>query len=264
MAPSFETLSFAIDDGVARIVLNRPDAANSLNEQMARDLMQVSVRCSEDPAVRAVLLTGTGRMFCAGGDLKSFAVFGDDIGAKLMEITGYFHSAMARFVRMEAPLVVAVNGMAAGAGMSLAAAGDLVLAARGARFTMAYTAAGLAPDGSSTWALPRLIGLRRTQELMLTNRMLDAEEALAWGLINRVVDDDALSGEAEALAHRLASGATKAYGAVKKLLADSFTTPLETQMEHESRAIADMSRTADGREGIAAFIAKRKPSFEER
>jgi 2-(1,2-epoxy-1,2-dihydrophenyl)acetyl-CoA isomerase len=261
---SYETLLFDVSGPVARITLNRPEAANSLNDVMARELMLAAIHCDEDPAIRAVLLTGAGKMFSAGGDLKTFSGFGAETGARLKEITTYFHAAISRFARMDAPLVVAVNGMAAGAGMSLAASGDLVLAAQSARFTMAYTAAGLSPDGSSTWILPRLIGLRRTQELMLTNRMLGAGEALEWGLVNRVVDDGALMAEAEALALGLAGGATRALGAVKKMLVESFTNPLESQMELESRMIAAMAQNDDGREGIAAFVGKRKPSFSGR
>lgn len=258
---TYETLLFEVADGVAQITLNRPGAANSLNGPMAHDLMMAAIRCDEDPAIRAVLLTGTGKMFCAGGDLKTFSGFGDDMGARLKEITVYLHAANSRFTRMDAPLVVAVNGIAAGAGLSLAVSGDLVLAARSAMFTSAYTAAGLSPDGSSTYFLPRLIGLRRTQELMLTNRRLTAEEAVEWGLINRAVDDDALMEEAGSLARVLASGATRAYGAVKAMLAESFTNPVETQMEIEARNIAAMATSRDGREGIDAFVNKREPDF---
>jgi len=259
---SYETLRFDVADNVAHIAIDRPDAANTLNGALAHDLMMAALRCDEDPEIRAAILTGTGKMFCAGGDLKTFATFGAQTGAKLKEITTYLHAATSRFMRMDAPLIVAVNGIAAGAGMSLAAAGDMAIAGRAAKFTMAYTAAGLSPDGSSTWFLPRLIGLRRTQELMLTNRMLDADEALEWGLINQVVDDDALADTAMALARRLASGPTLAYGAVKTLLVDSFTNSLETQMELEARMIARTAQSDDGREGIAAFIAKRTPTFK--
>lgn len=257
-----ETLLFDVAENVARLTLNRPDAANSIDGALGRELMRAAIRCDEDPAIRAVLLTGTGPMFSAGGDLKHMTGFGDDIGAGLKELTTYLHAAISRFARMDAPLVVAVNGTAAGAGFSLALCGDLVLAAESATFVMAYTAAGLVPDGGSTYSMPRLIGLRRTQELMLTNRKLGAEEALAWGLVNRVVADDALIGEAAALARRLAQGPTRAFGATKRLLADSFTNPLETQMEIETRAIAATAAGADGREGIAAFVEKRSPVFK--
>jgi 2-(1,2-epoxy-1,2-dihydrophenyl)acetyl-CoA isomerase len=258
----YETLIFDVADNVAHITMNRPDAANSLNAALAHDLMMAAIRCDEDGDIRAVILTGAGKMFCAGGDLKKFATFSADTGVRLKEITTYLHAATSRFMRMDAPLVVAVNGVAAGAGMSLAVAGDITIAARGAKFTMAYTAAGLSPDGSSSWFLPRLIGLRRTQELMLTNRVLAADEALEWGVVSQVVDNDALADTAMDLARRFASGPTLAYGAVKTLLVDSFTNTLETQLELEARLIAKTAQTADGREGIAAFVAKRKPLFK--
>ncbi|NKB54991.1 MAG: enoyl-CoA hydratase [Alphaproteobacteria bacterium] len=258
---TYETLLFDVSDGLAKITLNRPGAANSLNGEMAQDLMMASIRCDEDPDIRAVLLTGTGKMFCAGGDLKTFHTFGADTGARLKEITLYLHGAISRFARMDPPLVVAVNGIAAGAGLSIAVSGDLVLAARSAMFTSAYTAAGLSPDGSSTYFVPRLIGLRRAQELMLTNRRLSAEEAVEWGLINRVVDDEDLAEEAEKLARDLANGPTRAFGAVKTMLTETFTNPLETQMEIEARMISAMATSRDGKEGIDAFVNKRKADF---
>lgn len=258
---SYQTIRFAVADHVAHVTLDRPEAANALDLTLARELMQVSIRCDQDPTVRAVLLTGAGKMFCAGGDLRAMAAFGDDIGAGLKELTIYLHAAIAHFAHMAPPLVIAVNGAAAGAGMSLAIAGDVVLAAESASFVMAYTAAGLVPDGSSTHVMPRLIGWRRAMELMLTNRRLGAREAAEWGLINRVVADDVLMDEANDLARRLAEGPTRSYATVKRLLAGSFTTDLETQMEMEGRAIAEISRSRDGREGIAAFLDKRKPTF---
>jgi 2-(1,2-epoxy-1,2-dihydrophenyl)acetyl-CoA isomerase len=254
-------VSFEVSGSVARITLDRPDAANAIDLPLARELMQAAIRCDEDAGIRAVLLTGTGKLFCAGGDLKSFAARGDALPAALKELTVYLHAATSRFARMRAPLVVAVNGTAAGAGLSLAVSGDLVLAAESAKFTMAYTAAGVSPDGGSTWYLPRLIGLRRTQELMLTNRLLSAAEALAWGLVTRVVPDTELAAEAAALAARLAEGPTRAFGAVKSLLAGSFDGGLETQMELEARGIAACAGSADGREGIQAFLAKRAAKF---
>jgi 2-(1,2-epoxy-1,2-dihydrophenyl)acetyl-CoA isomerase len=162
---------------------------------------------------------------------------------------------------MRAPLVIAVNGTAAGAGMSLAITGDLVLAADSAKFTMAYTAAGLSPDGSSSYFLPRLVGLRRAQELLFTNRRLSAAEALDWGLVTQVVTDGELAETAQTLATRLAAGPTSAYGMVKSLLIDTYDTSLEGQMELEGRGIADMAAGPDGLEGIAAFVNKRTPAF---
>lgn len=258
---AYETLNFDLADGVATITLNRPDAANSMDLQMGKDLMDVSIACGENKDVRAVLLTGEGSMFCAGGDLRSFSQAGDGLPALVKELTIYLHAAVSQFARMRAPMIVAVNGTAAGAGMSLAVTGDIVYAARSAKFTMAYTAAGLSPDGSSSYFLPRLIGLRRTQELMITNRRLTADEAYDWGLVNAVFDDEALMDEALALTRKLAAGATGSYGVVKKLLCETFTNPLETQMEIEGRAITASARSRDGVEGIDAFLNKRAPVF---
>lgn len=259
---AYETLTFELADNVATITLNRPDAANSLNKQMGEDLMAAAIECDENPDVRAVLLTGSGSMFCAGGDLRSFSQAGDGLPALVKELTVYLHAAVSRFTRMQAPLIVAVNGTAAGAGMSLAVTGDIVYAAKAAKFTMAYTAAGLSPDGSSTYFLPRLIGMRRTQELMITNRRLSADEACDWGLINAVFEDDALMKAAQRLAVKLAAGPTGSYGRVKSLLCDTFNNGLETQMELEARAIGESARSVDGREGIDAFLNKRTPVFK--
>jgi 2-(1,2-epoxy-1,2-dihydrophenyl)acetyl-CoA isomerase len=256
----FETIIFEKNDGIAKITLNRPDAANGINLALAKELMTAASDCENDPSVRAVILTGNGKLFSAGGDLKSFASATSASGL-LKEITFYLHGAVSRLARMNAPVIVAVNGTAAGAGFSLAVAGDIVLAADSAKFTMAYTAAGLSPDGSSTYFLPRLIGLRKTQELMITNRRLSAEEALEWGAINRVVAAKDLQAEAQALAQQLANGPTQAFGAVKQLLQATFNNGLETQMEQEADAIASMTLLSDGQEGISAFIEKRAPVY---
>jgi len=256
-----KTLLYEVKDHVARITLNRPEAANALDMEMARDLMRVSIQASEDPSVRAVILTATGKMFSGGGDLKSFAAQGDALAGHLKEVALYLHAAISRFVRMDAPVIAAVNGSAGGAGMSLCLFADLVLAAESAKFTLAYTRAGLSPDGGSTYFLPRIVGLRRALELALTNRVLTAKEALDWGIATKVVPDSDLQAEAQALASQLASGATRALGAAKRLLHHSFAESLETQMELEAQGIAAQARTHDAREGIAAFIAKRKASF---
>jgi 2-(1,2-epoxy-1,2-dihydrophenyl)acetyl-CoA isomerase len=257
----YDRIIFDLTEGVATITFNRPDSAHSMDLAFMQQLMHVAIRCDEDPGVRAVVITGSGRFFSAGGDLASFAEAGESAGALLKEMTTYFHAAISRFSRMDAPIVAAVNGVAAGAGFSLASACDIAIAAESAMFTSAYTAASLTPDGSSTYFVPRLVGMRRAMELMLTNRRLSAAEALEWGLITRVVPDDELFESATAAARDLAKGATLAYGAVKRMLHDSFSGTLETQMELEARMIASMSHTADGREGITAFFEKRKPNF---
>ena len=259
---SYETLSFDVADGVARLALNRPDAANAFNPEICRDLFDAAIACDERDDIRAVLLTGEGKMFSAGGDLKYFSGQGDQLGAALKEITGLLHAALSRMAHMDAPVVGAINGMAAGAGFSLAAACDVAIAGESTKFTLAYTAAGLSPDGSSTWYLPRLVGLRRAKELMLTNRMLSAEEAREMGVIDQVVPDDDLQDEAMAQAKAFAAGPTKAFGATKRLLQETWNGGLETQMDRETRSIVDLTRTADAHEGIDAFVNKRKPDFK--
>ena len=258
---TYTTINLEVREGVAEITLNRPEAANALNDELAQELHHAVLRCDADPAVRALIITGSGRFFCAGGDLKAFAAQGDDMPRFLKQVAGEFHMAIARLNRMDAPVIMAINGVAAGAGFSFALAGDLALAAESARFTMAYTRAGLTPDGSSTYFLPRVVGLRRAKELTLTNRTLSAQEALAWGIVNRVVPDAELMPAARALAAELAQGATLALGAAKRLLDSGLNDTLETAMEDEAQTIAAMARTADGRGGIQAFLEKRQPEF---
>jgi len=252
---------YAVEENVGHITFNRPEQANALSLHTVKELLQVVLACDDDPDVRAVLIDAKGKMFSAGGNVKYFHDQGERLSVTLKEMTTYLHAAQSRLARMTAPVVIAVNGTAAGGGMSLAISGDLTLAAESAKFTMAYTAAGLSPDGGSTFNLPRLIGVQRTRELMLTNRVLSAAEALEWGLITRVVPDADLAKEAGALARKLAQGPTRALGAVKHMLADTLSTPYETQMELESQMISEMGRTKDAREGIEAFTSKRKPTF---
>jgi 2-(1,2-epoxy-1,2-dihydrophenyl)acetyl-CoA isomerase len=260
-AEDYNTLEFDVRDGVAHVTLERPEAGNALNLELSQELLRAVLRCDEDPEVRAVLLAGAGDMFCVGGDLKSFSGQGEHLPHHLKEVTTYLHAAVSRMARMDPPVVAAVQGAAAGAGMSLSCACDLVLAAESARFVMAYSNAGLTPDGSSTYYLPHVVGLKRALDLTLTNRQLSAQEAMEWGIVTRVVPDEDLYEEATALASRLAAGATKALGAAKRLLHTGLTETLETQLEHETQTIADMARTADAREGIASFLEKRQAEF---
>lgn len=247
------------DDGVARITLNRSDVGNAIDIPMARALLDAATACDADPAVRCVLLTGAGRLFCAGGDVASFAEAGSKLPGFLREITDYLHAAMARLMRMPKPLVTAINGPVAGAGVGLAVMGDFAIASPRAHFTLAYTGLGLSPDAAATWFLPRLVGVRRAQELCLLNERLEAGRAAEIGLITRVSDtptEDAL-----VVARRLAAGPTVSLGATRRLLLDSFDATLEGQMEAESRSIAALSRTPDGREGLAAYLERRSPQF---
>ncbi len=257
---TYETLTLAQTGPLTRIVLNRPEAANGINDALAAELADAAVRC-DVTETKVVLLTGAGRFFCAGGDLKAMAASPLGAGRFVKSIADDLHRAISTFARMDAVLIIAVNGVAAGAGFSLAMIGDLVLAAESASFTMAYTKAGLSPDGSSSYYLPRLIGVRRTQELMLTNRRLSAPEAARWGLVTEVVPDADLAGRADQLAAEMASAAKASSAAVKKLLMMSFGNGLEEQMEIEGRTIAACADNADGREGIDAFLNKRAAKF---
>lgn len=257
----FSALLFEVRDHVAHITLNRPQAANTLNVEMGMDLMRAALRCEEDRSVRSVLLSGSGAAFCAGGDLKAFHAHLDGLPAHIKEVVTYLHTALSHLTRMNAPVVTAVHGFAAGAGLSLACASDLVVAGESARFTMAYTRAGLTPDGSATHFLPRVVGLNRALDLALTNRTLSAREAMEWGIVSRVVPDAEVHAQAEELAKQLAAGPTRAFGNVKRLMRTGWTETLETQMAYEADSIAEMTRLADGREGVTAFVEKRAPHF---
>jgi 2-(1,2-epoxy-1,2-dihydrophenyl)acetyl-CoA isomerase len=259
---TFETLLYDVNDGVATVTFNRPDAANAMSPACAKEFNDVSLLIEANADVRAVVLTGAGKMFCAGGDLAAFAAAGDGARSLILQMTGDLHLGVSRLSRNSAPVIGAINGTAAGAGFSMVMMCDMAISAESAVYTMAYTNAGLSPDGSSTYFMPRKIGDRRTRELMLTNRVLNAAQALEWGVVNRVVPDEQVLAEAMKLATKLAQGPTRAFGEVKNLLNSSFDQSLETQMELEGRAIAAMITTPDGQEGLHAFLNKRKPEFK--
>ena len=261
---SFEALTLDRRDGIATITLNRPEAFNALNLTLGRELFHAALEVDEDPAVRCVVITGAGKAFCAGGDVKDFADNLPRIGVLVKELTTYLHGAVSRLCRSDKPVVMAVNGVAAGGGLSFALSGDLVIAAESARFTMAYARIAATPDGSSSYFLPRLIGLRRAMELYFTNRVLSAREAFEWGLVTRVVPDAELRGAVDALARELAQGPTKAFGGAKRLFHQSTWESLETQMELEAQAIALAGHTADFAAGVTAFTAKKPPTFKGR
>jgi 2-(1,2-epoxy-1,2-dihydrophenyl)acetyl-CoA isomerase len=249
---------------VATITLNRPDALNALDLALGRELFQAALEVDEDPGIRCVVITGAGKAFCAGGDVKGFADNLPRIGVLIKELTTYLHGAVSRLCRSDKPVIMAVNGVAAGGGFSLALSGDVVVAAESARFTMAYSRIAATPDGSSSYFLPRLIGLRRALDLYFGNGILSAREALDWGLVTRVVPDAEFRTSVDALAQELAQGPTKAFGAAKRLLHQSTWESLETQMELEAQAIAASGHTRDFAAGVTAFTNKQTPTFEGR
>lgn len=261
MSASEGRVSVEYRDRVAVICLNRPDMGNAIDIEMAEALDRAIGAVDADQSIRCLLLTGEGRFFCVGGDVGSFASAGKDAGLLLDQITQPLHRAISRLARLTKPVVGAINGPAAGAGLGLAAIGDIVLAADSAHFTMAYTAIGLTPDGGATSLLPRLIGLRLTQELALTNRRVPADEAVKIGLISRVVPRDALFEEAMKLASTLAAGPVVANAATRNLILEGATRTLEAQLELEAATIAERAGSDEGQAGILAFASKQKPIF---
>jgi len=257
---SEESILYALEDGVAKITLNRPDRLNSFNPEM-----HLALRAAFDRAAgeaRAVLLTGAGRGFCAGQDLADRSVSADeappDIGAS---IDLYYKPLILQIKRLPLPVVCAVNGVAAGAGVSVALACDMVFAAKSASFIQAFSKIGLIPDSGGTWFLPRLIGDARAMALALTGDKLPAETAAQWGLIWKCVADDALQAEAGAVARQLAAGPTRAYARIKESVQAAATNTLADQLDVERDFMAELGRSRDYREGVTAFMENRPAQF---
>ena len=252
-----------VDGAVALITLARPTAGNALDMAMARALAEIIARCDGDAAIRCVMMTGAGRFFCAGGDVASFAAAGENRQAFIAGLAEAAHDVIKALARLQKPFVTLVNGPAAGVGLSLAIAGDMVLAARGAHFTAAYGGIGLTPDGGMSWRLPRLVGSLRAKEMILTNARVSAERAVEIGLASRVVDDDALMAQGRALAATLSAVAARAWRDAPALLEEGYACGLEAHLDREAASIAVASVSPEGREGVAAFLDKRKPDFTQ-
>jgi 2-(1,2-epoxy-1,2-dihydrophenyl)acetyl-CoA isomerase len=229
---------------------------------MGRELLEVADRLASDRGVRVVLLGGNGAMFSAGGDIDLFSSTpAPELPGRLRSMIDDYHLAIERLTEIDAPVVAVVRGAAAGGGLGLVCAADFVVAAEDAVFTLGYSGIGLTADGGNSWYLPRLVGMRRAQEMFLLNRRLTAAEALEWGLVSRVVPADAAEQEGAEMAARLASGPTRAFGGVRRLLRQSLETGLRDQLAAERASIVETSATADAREGIAAFSERRRPHF---
>lgn len=263
---AYDTILTAQDGAVLTITLNRPDKLNAANDTLLSELADAFKQAGRDEGVRAIILTGAGRGFCAGQDLAAVQARVPDEKGSL----GYgkhlrhYNEIITRMRKIEKPIVAAVNGVAAGAGMSLVMASDLRLAAQSASFLQAFVKIGLVPDSGSTWFLPRLIGQARAMEMMLTGRKISAEQAEAWGLINRVVPDDQLMAEAQALASELAGLPTKAIGYIKRAVTFAAASGLPEALEYEASMQELAGRTEDHKEGIAAFLEKRTPEYKGR
>lgn len=258
-----EDIAYEVDDGVGTLTLNRPDKHNAATSEMLRHLLASLNEAAADDDVRALLLTGAGPAFCVGQDLSDPTASGDepDLGALLEERWNPVIRAMRANPK---PVVVAVNGTAAGAGMSLALAGDIVLAARSARFYPAFSSIGLLPDSGGTWSLPRLVGPARAKALAMVTDSIGADEAFDLGMVWRVVDDESLMVEAEAVTDQLAAGPTLAYAAIKQAIEAAEANTLDEQLDLERDMQRDLGHSRDYREGVAAFMEKREPRFEGR
>ena len=264
-AGPLRTVLLDFTDGVATLRLNRPDKGNAIDVDMAADLAEAATQIAERTDIRAVLIAGNGPNFTVGGDLSLFAgTAREQLPDRLRRMIDSYHLAIERLTSIDAPVVAAVRGGAGGGGLGLLYAADIVVAADDARFALGYGALGLTADGGNTWFLPRMVGMRRAQQLFLLNRRLTAQEAYEFGLVSRLAPSDAVETEAATLAATLATGPTRAYGAVRRMLRQSFETGLSDQLDAEKDSLIAASRTDDAQEGIAAFVAKRRPQFRGR
>ena len=257
------TVVWAQEGGVGRVTLNRPSSLNAWTIPFGHELLSALSERAADPSVRAVLVTGAGRGFSSGADLRAgFEIADDGMPDVRGELDGVYHPVIRAVRALEKPVVAAVNGPAVGIGASLALACDLVLAAESAFFQLAFANIGLMPDGGSTALLPAAIGKARTFELSLLAERLTPARALEWGLINAVHPDDALAGEATALTERLAAGPTRSYAGTKRALNQALFGDLDGQLELEAELQHELARTKDFTEGVTAFAQKRPAEFE--
>jgi 2-(1,2-epoxy-1,2-dihydrophenyl)acetyl-CoA isomerase len=260
---SYETVIWEQSEGIGRVTLNRPETLNAWTAEFGRELKQVVTGDAADPSVRAVLVTGAGRGFSSGADLKEgFDPADDGMPDVRGELHEVYHPIIAGIRRLEKPVVAAVNGPAVGIGASLAFACDLVLAAESAFFGLAFVNIGLMPDGGSTLFVPAAVGKARAFQMALLGERVSAERALEWGLVNRVLPDDRLMDEAAGLVHGLASGPTRSYASSKQALNRMLYPDLDGQLDLEAELQHALARTRDFQEGVAAFVEKREPAFE--
>ncbi|MFC5995019.1 enoyl-CoA hydratase/isomerase family protein [Pseudonocardia hispaniensis] len=253
------------DDGVGHLRLNRPEASNGMNVPFLRALYDGVMVATVRPELRVLLLTGEGPNFCAGGDVKTFASKGEALPDYLREATAWLQNVAQGLLALPVPVVAAVHGFAAGGGgLGLVCASDIVVAAESAKFMSGAARVGMAPDAGSSVTLPQLVGVRKALEILLLNPTLTAAEALEIGLITTVVPDAELHERAWAIARTLAAGAPRALGAVKRLVWSGLGSRVEAQLPEEARTVSELSGTADAREGLAAVLERRAPSFTGR
>jgi len=260
---NYNTIEFVISEGVATLTLNRPKSLNSFTVEMHTEIKAVMDQVVRQKEIRCLVITGAGRGFCAGQDLGDRASSGDgdapDVGASVEK---YYNPLIRSIMNLPKPVICAVNGVAAGAGASIALACDVVIAARSASFIQVFCKIGLIPDSGGTWNLPRAVGLARAKALALLGDRLPAEKAESWGMIWKCVDDEALAEESQKMAAHFATQPTAALGRIKKLLQESSGNSLSEQLELEQQAMQDLGQSKDYREGVMAFLEKRPPVFK--
>jgi 2-(1,2-epoxy-1,2-dihydrophenyl)acetyl-CoA isomerase len=248
-------------ENILEISLNRPEAYNALNLDMMKILGEILCSAAVDGNIKGILITGNGKAFCSGGDLKWISQQTEEAKAVLYKLAPQFHLAIIEIHRMEKPVVAAINGIAAGGGFSLALACDFRVMAQSVTLRQAYTSSGLSIDGGGSFTLPRLVGLARAMEIMAFDNPISSTQALEWGLVTKVVPDAEVIAEARAMLNRLTKTALHSFGWSKKLMTGSFNNTLEAQLEWERQGISDCAAHPNGQEGIRAFVEKRKPSF---
>lgn len=260
---AYETILSETDQGILKITLNRPDKLNALTNTMRLELLDALTQAKDDASVRVVVLTGAGRGFCSGADLEVTAENSSSEPVDFGTLLRNTYNPLVMLLRtLPKPVIAAVNGVAAGAGMSLALACDLRIAAESASFLQAFVKVGLVPDSGSTWLLPQLVGLTKAMELMLTGRRISAQEAFDMGILNQIVPDAQLTDTVTSLARQFASGPTRAIGYIKQAVTFATGNPLEAALEKEAELQNLAGKTADHAEGVTAFLEKRAPQFK--
>jgi 2-(1,2-epoxy-1,2-dihydrophenyl)acetyl-CoA isomerase len=259
-----DAVLFQRDGAVATILLNRPDRLNAIDAEAAHALLDACRRAEREEGIRVLVLAGEGRGFLAGGDVAAFHTAGDGVTELVRGLMGLLEETMQILDRVRFPVIVRVQGPVAGAGMSLMLGGDVVIAADDTQIAFAYTGIAVTPDGGLSWSLPRAIGLRRAMDLALLGDRIDAEEALRLGLVSRVVPRDELEAETTKIARRLAAGPTQAFARTRELLRGSWRHTLPEQLAYERSSFIASVGTEDFREGVAAFVERRRPGFEGR
>ncbi|WP_169813544.1 enoyl-CoA hydratase/isomerase family protein [Nocardia vaccinii] len=254
-------IDYQVVDSVARVRLDRPAARNAMNKAMGESLLEVATRIANDDHLRAVLITGNGPVFSVGGDIGAFADGATDLPDTLTRMAVLMHEAMRLLARVDFPIVTAVHGACAGGALGLVYPADITIAAEGTKFATGFGRIGITADSGNTWYLPKFIGIRRASEMLFEDRVIDADTAVDWGLVNRVVPVEQLQAEAEATVGRLAAGATRGYGEMRRLLHSSWTSTLDNALSEETAALRRIGRTTDASDAIASFLAKQQPTF---